>query len=109
MLAQSRYWRVGALYQGLGWEMLNWPVEAKTLIDGSDNRVALAPSPVAEVTPAVPGVKVSWVHKTGSTGGFGGYVAFIPQQKLGIVLLANKSYPNPARVAAAYRILHALQ
>lgn len=109
MLAQSRYWRVGALYQGLGWEMLNWPVEAKTLIDGSDNRVALAPSPAAEVTPAVPGVKASWVHKTGSTGGFGGYVAFIPQQKLGIVLLANKSYPNPARVAAAYRILHALQ
>ena len=44
-LAQSRYWRVGAMYQGLGWEMLNWPVDAKTVVDGSDNNVALAPLP----------------------------------------------------------------
>lgn len=108
-LAQSRYWRVGAMYQGLGWEMLNWPVDAKTVVGGSDNKVALAPLPVAEVNPPAPPVKASWVHKTGSTGGFGSYVAFIPEKQLGIVMLANKSYPNPARVEAAYRILDALQ
>lgn len=108
-LAQSRYWRVGAMYQGLGWEMLNWPVDAKTLVDGSDNNVALAPLPAREVSPPAPSVKASWVHKTGSTGGFGSYVAFIPEKELGIVMLANKSYPNPARVEAAYRILDALQ
>ncbi|HHT0989381.1 beta-lactamase [Enterobacter roggenkampii] len=108
-LAQSRYWCVGAMYQGLGWEMLNWPVDAKTVVGGSDNKVALAPLPVAEVNPPAPPVKASWVHKTGSTGGFGSYVAFIPEKQLGIVMLANKSYPNPARVEAAYRILDALQ
>ena len=108
-LAQSRYWRVGAMYQGLGWEMLNWPVDAKTVVGGSDNKVALAPLPVAEVNPPAPPVKASWVHKTGSTGGFGSYLAFIPEKQLGIVMLANKSYPNPARVEAAYRILDALQ
>lgn len=108
-LAQSRYWRVGAMYQGLGWEMLNWPVDAKTVVGGSDNKVALAPLPVAEVNPPAPPVKASWVHKTGSTGEFGSYVAFIPEKQLGIVMLANKSYPNPARVEAAYRILDALQ
>ncbi|SAE84803.1 MIR family cephalosporin-hydrolyzing class C beta-lactamase [Enterobacter roggenkampii] len=108
-LAQSRYWRVGAMYQGLGWEMLNWPVDAKTVVGGIDNKVALAPLPVAEVNPPAPPVKASWVHKTGSTGGFGSYVAFIPEKQLGIVMLANKSYPNPARVEAAYRILDALQ
>ena len=108
-LAQSRYWRVGAMYQGLGWEMLNWPVDAKTVVEGSDNKVALAPLPAREVNPPAPPVKASWVHKTGSTGGFGSYVAFIPEKQLGIVMLANKSYPNPARVEAAYRILDALQ
>ena len=107
-LAQSRYWRVGAMYQGLGWEMLNWPVDAKTVVEGSDNKVALAPLPAREVNPPAPPVNASWVHKTGSTGGFGSYVAFIPEKQLGIVMLANKSYPNPARVEAAYRILSAL-
>lgn len=108
-LAQSRYWRVGAMYQGLGWEMLNWPVDAQTVVGGSDNKVAPAPLPAREVNPPAPPVKASWVHKTGSTGGFGSYVAFIPEKQLGIVMLANKSYPNPARVEAAYRILDALQ
>ncbi|MFV7523040.1 ACT family cephalosporin-hydrolyzing class C beta-lactamase [Enterobacter quasiroggenkampii] len=108
-LAQSRYWRVGAMYQGLGWEMLNWPVDAQTVVGGSDNKVALAPLPAREVNPPAPPVKASWVHKTGSTGGFGSYVAFIPEKQLGIVMLANKSYPNPVRVEAAYRILDALQ
>lgn len=108
-LAQSRYWHIGSMYQGLGWEMLNWPVDAKTLVNGSDNKVALAALPATEINPPAPLLKASWVHKTGSTGGFGSYVAFIPEKQLGIVMLANKSYPNPARVEAAYRILSALQ
>lgn len=108
-LAQSRYWRIGEMYQGLGWEMLNWPVKAKTVVDGSDNKIALAPTTAVAINPPAPAVKASWVHKTGSTGGFGSYVAFIPEKNLGIVMLANKSYPNPARVAAAYQILDALQ
>ena len=97
------------MYQGLGWEMLNWPVEANTVVEGSDSKVALAPLPVAEVNPPAPTVKAYWVHKTGSTGGFGSYVAFIPEKQIGIVMLANTSYPNPARVEAAYHILEALQ
>lgn len=108
-LAQSRYWRIGSMYQGLGWEMLNLPVEAKTLINGSDNKVALAAQKAVAIEPPAPVVKASWVHKTGSTGGFGTYVAFIPEHQLGIVMLANKSYPNTERVKAGYKILEALQ
>ncbi|MBC3380055.1 CMY2/MIR/ACT/EC family class C beta-lactamase [Serratia fonticola] len=108
-LAQSRYWHAGDMYQGLGWEMLNWPVKEKTVVEGSDNKNALAALSVTKITPPAPLSSASWVHKTGSTGGFGSYVAFIPQQDLGIVMLANKNYPNPVRVEAAYRILEALQ
>jgi CubicO group peptidase (beta-lactamase class C family) len=106
--AQSRYWRSGSLYQGLGWEMLNWPVAAATVINGSDNKVALAAQPVAAIEPPVAPVKASLVHKTGSTNGFGAYVAFIPEKQIGIVMLANKAYPNPERVKAAYTILDKL-
>lgn len=108
-MAQARYWRVGDMYQGLGWEMLNWPVNGVAIAKGGDNAVALAPHPAAAIEPPVPAVAASWVHKTGSTGGFGAYVAFIPQLQLGIVMLANKSYPNPARITAGYTILNALQ
>ncbi|MGG7670319.1 YRC family class C beta-lactamase [Yersinia sp. J1] len=109
LLAQSRYLQVGDMYQGLGWEMLNWPMKAAIAAGGSDNKVALAPLSATEINPPAPALNASWVHKTGSTGGFGSYVAFIPEKNLGIVMLANKSYPNPARVEAAYRILEALQ
>ena len=108
-LAQSRYWQVGSMYQGLGWEMLTWPIEAKPIIDGSDGKVFLAPQKAVAIEPAKPVVKASWVHKTGSTGGFGSYVAFIPEQQLGIVMLANKNYPNPERIKTGYAILEALQ
>jgi beta-lactamase class C len=32
----------------------------------------------------------------------------VPEQKIGIVMLANKNYPIPARVRAAYAILEQL-
>lgn len=109
MSAQSRYWRVGSMYQGLGWEMYNWPVKADTVINGSDGKIALAPTDSVEVNPPAPPVAASWVHKTGSTNGFGSYAAFIPEQQLGIVILANTYYPNPERVKAAFSILQSLQ
>lgn len=90
-LAQSRYWRIGDMYRGLGWEMLNWPLKADSIINGSDSKVALAALPAVEVNPPAPAVKASWVHKTGSQVDL---AATLPsfQKNLGIVMLANKSY-----------------
>lgn len=107
--AQSGYYNVGDMYQGLGWEMYPWPVNAQQVIAASENGIALKASPVMLQTPPRPATPATWLHKTGSTNGFGSYIAFVPQQKLGIVMLANKNYPNPVRVTAAWQILNALQ
>ncbi len=107
--AQSRYFSAGSLYQGLGWEIYNWPVKAQTLMDASDNQVALSAQPAQAINPVRPSDRASWLHKTGATNGFGAYIAFIPERNTGIVMLANKNYPNAERVKAAYQILDALK
>lgn len=48
------------------------------------------------------------LNKTGATNGFGGYIAMLPSEDIGVVVLANKNYPNEARVKATYSLIQAL-
>ena len=107
-LTQAGYFKVGQMTQGLGWERYPYPVVLDTLLKGNSSEVALKPQATLRLEPALPPEPAAWYNKTGATAGFGAYYAFIPSKGLGIVLLANRNYPNEARVRAAYQILSAL-
>ena len=102
------YYQVGPMTQDLVWEQYPYPVELKALLDGNSNTMAYETNAAVALTPAQAPQQQVWINKTGSTNGFGGYIAFIPAKKQAVVILANKNYPNAARVELAYAILAAL-
>jgi len=101
------YFQAGTLVQGLGWEQYPWPVSREALLGGNSDEMIWDPTPVVRLAPHAP-TSPRLYDKTGSTGGFGAYVAFIPSFRVGIVMLANRNYPIPARVEAGYAILEKL-
>ena len=103
------YFQVGAMTQDLIWEQYDYPVALDTLIEGNGDKMIYDSHAVTAIDPPQPPKAAAWINKTGSTGGFSAYVAFVPEKKQGIVVLANKSYPNEARVRLAYRILGELE
>lgn len=106
--AQQRYAKSGQMYQGLGWEMLDYPVQLSALTAVTDPTFVQGNAATFIYPPAAL-EQNSWVHKTGATGGFGAYAAFIPSRQVGIVMLANKRYPNNLRVQLAYQVLESLK
>lgn len=99
------YFQLGPMTQDLIWEQYGYPVKLDTLLEGNADKMAYESQAATELTPPQPPQQAVWINKTGSTSGFGAYVAFIPAKKLGIVILANKNYPNEHRVRLAYQIL----
>ncbi|MEE4150743.1 class C beta-lactamase [Pseudomonas viridiflava] len=106
---RTGYFRVGGMTQDLIWEQYPMPVKLDTLLEGNASNMVLQTQKAEPITPPLAAQSNTWVNKTGSTNGFGGYVAFIPEQQLGIVVLANRNYPNEERVKLAYRILNQVQ
>jgi hypothetical protein len=94
------HYRAEGVTQALIWEWYPLPVEPDRLVAGNSLNLRAVHATAVE-PPARPGGDVL-VNKTGSTNGFGAYVAFIPGKRLGIVMLANQNYPNEARVRAAH-------
>jgi len=101
----SGYFTAGPLTQDLIWEQYSYPVSLKTLLDGNAPEIIFGATPATEIHPPLPPQDNAWINKTGSTNGFGAYVAFVPYRKIGVVILANKNFPIDQRVTAAYKIL----
>jgi beta-lactamase class C len=102
------YYTVGDMTQGLGWERYTYPITLDKLLAGNSTPMAMEAHKVQWLNPPQPEPNSVLLNKTGSTGGFGTYVAFVPAKDIGIVILANKNFPIPERVKAAHQILSAL-
>lgn len=91
--------------QAMVWERYPWPVSREQLLAGNAPSMALEAQPATRL--AMPETSEQGVlfGKTGSTNGFGGYAAFVPDERIGVVLLANRNVPLEARVEASYKLL----
>lgn len=97
------YFVVGSMVQGLGWEQYAYPVSLPQLLQGNSETVIFEANAARPVPASAGGSRL--FNKTGSTGGFGAYVAFVPQKRIGVVLLANRNYPIPDRVRTGAALL----
>ena len=107
-LTHSAYYSVGDMTQGLGWEMYRYPITLDRLLDGNSTPMAMQAHEVQWLNPPQAQPQNVLINKTGSTGGFGAYVLYVPSKEIGIVMLANKNFPNAQRVRIAHQILSAL-
>jgi beta-lactamase class C len=105
---RTGYYRVGAMTQALVWEQYPYPAKLDDLLTGNGSSMVLESKLAEPIAPPLAPQRSVWINKTGSTNGFGAYVAFVPAKQIGIVILANRYYPNEERVKLAYRILQQL-
>ncbi len=102
------HFEVEGMVQGLGWEQHPYPIPLERLLAGNSPTILFGSNGAAPILPPRVPTNPTLFNKTGSTNGFGTYVAFVPQERIGIVILANRSFPIPARITAAHAILERL-
>lgn len=107
-LTHTGYYTVDNMTQGLGWELYRYPVTLDQLLAGNSTPMAMEAHKVQWLNPPQAPAQDLLINKTGSTGGFGAYVAFVPSKDIGLVILANKNYPIADRVRIAHQVLSAL-
>jgi beta-lactamase class C len=102
------YFKVGDMVQGLGWEQYAYPISLERLLAGHSAEVIFDPNATKAITPPAMPVGPTLFNKTGSTGGFGSYVAFVPEKGIGVVVMGNRNWPVAARVGVVHGILEGL-
>ena len=102
------YFQIGEMVQGVGWEQYPYPVTLDRLLAGNSTAMSLEANAATELTPPQAPSEPTLFNETGSTNGFGAYAAFVPEKKIGLVMLANKNVPIPPRITAAHAVLEQL-
>ncbi|WP_323777019.1 class C beta-lactamase [Leisingera sp.] len=97
--------RTDAYVQNMIWEQYSWPASVEQMIKGNSYAYILKPQPVEEIDPPLPPQEDVILNKTGSTNGFGTYVALLPGEDLGVAVLANRNIPNEARIRATHAFI----
>lgn len=105
---QEGQYRTAFFTQDMIWEQYTWPSDLQKMTLGNGYDFIMTPQPEEKLNPSLPPQKNVFLNKTGSTNGFGGYIAMLPSENIGIVVLANKNYPNEARVNAVYSLIESL-
>jgi beta-lactamase class C len=95
--------------QALGWERYAYPISLAKLQAGNSAEMALQPQPVERFSVPKPAEGDLLLNKTGSTNGFGAYILLLPARDTGLVILANRNYPNAERVRLALQLLESLE
>lgn len=102
------YFKTGDMVQGLGWEQYAYPLSLPRLLAGNTPAGTLEADAATKLTPPRAPSGATLFNKTGATNGFSNYAAFVPAQRIGVVMLANRNFPIPARITAAHAILQQL-
>lgn len=89
--------------QAMIWEEYAWPVDPAQIAAGNGRDMSSTMQPMSRRNGPLTGPM--FLSKTGSTNGFGAYVAMVPHAEIGVVVLANRFYPNPERVEAALLLI----
>ncbi|QSL92645.1 beta-lactamase class C [Pseudomonas sp. NFACC19-2] len=103
------YYQVGDMAQALGWERYAYPISLTKLQAGNSAEMALQPQQVERFSVPKPAEGDLLLNKTGSTNGFGAYILLLPARDTGLVILANRNYPNAERVRLALQLLESLE
>ncbi len=103
------FYQTDAFTQAMMWEYYPLPVTPQQLVEGNSGQRIMKGMSATLMSPPQAAPNNAWYNKTGSTNGFSTYAVFIPAQKIAVILLANKWFPNDDRVIAAEKIIQALQ
>ena len=102
-------YQVGDMTQALGWERYAYPISLAKLQAGNSAEMALQPQTVARFSVPKPAEGDLLLNKTGLTNGFGAYILLLPARDTGLVILANRNYPNAERVRLALQLLDSIE